>query len=186
MAMDPRQQPGYFARVMRIMPVMGLAVTMTVTLSTAAPRLSAIVVPISPISLAMQAEAERLAQQGEVNAAAGYFETALAADPRNADAYVGLAKLARAAGLTGKAVAYFRAALALQPDNRAALLGEGEALAARGATDQARAALARLRTLCGVGLCPEVTALDAALSGATPRTALSVDDVRPQPVISAN
>ncbi len=76
------------------------------------------------------------------------FETALAVDPRNRQAYIGLARAARAQSLPGKAVKYYREALQLEPNDLDALQGQGEALATRGAKVAAEANLERIRQLC--------------------------------------
>ena len=154
-----------------------LATVSSTTLSAPA------VAPISPASRAMQAEGERLEAVGSLSDAIGYLETALAADPRNAGAYIALGRIARAQQLPGKAIAYFRAAIALVPTSRAALLGSGQALADRGATDRAREQLTRLQALCGDQSCPEVGQLTAALGAAGERTALRTQDVVPRPVV---
>lgn len=173
-------------RILRLASSALLAGVMATTLVSTTVIDTIPVAPISPMSLAMLAEAERLAAAGEADAATGYFETALAADPRNAAAFVGLARIARTQSLTGKAITYFREALALDPDNRVALSGEGEALVARGAIGEARSVAARLRTLCGTENCPEIATLDRAFATAGERTVLSVDEVRPVPRVEAN
>jgi Tfp pilus assembly protein PilF len=141
--------------------------------------------PIAPLSLDMQREAERLQSGGQLDDAIGYFETALLADPRNINAYIGLAQIAQAQALPGKAVRYFREALLLQPDNRTALAGQGIALVERGAIEKARQNLALLQTACGSRRCAEVTRLETAISTAGERTALRAADVEPHPVVEA-
>jgi tetratricopeptide (TPR) repeat protein len=126
--------------------------------------------PISELSRAMQAEAERLRAAGQLDEATGYFETALVADPRNADAYVGLGRIAQAQNLPGKAIAYYREALTFTPDARGIIAAQGEAMAQRGAVDKARQNLARVRTLCGTSApCPEAQALEGAIASAATR-----------------
>ena len=123
--------------------------------------------PISDLSRAMQAEAERLQAEGHLDQASGYFETALAADPRNADAYVGLGRIAQAQNMPGRAIAYFREALAFDPNSRAIVAAQGEAMAQRGAVEKARQNLARVRTLCATQTsCPEARARDGAIASA--------------------
>jgi tetratricopeptide (TPR) repeat protein len=173
-------------RLLRLAPAAMLAGVMATTLASTTMIDTIPIAPISPLSLAMLAEAERLAALGEADAATGYFETALAADPRNAAAFVGLARIARGQSLTGKAIAYFREALALEPDNRIALSGEGEALVARGAIAEARGVAARLRALCGQTGCEELAQLESSFAGAGERTVLSVEEVTPLPRVEAN
>lgn len=173
-------------RLLRLAPAAMLGGVMATTLAGTTVVDTIPVAPISPMSLAMLAEAERLAAAGEADAATGYFETALAADPRNAAAFVGLARIARAQALTGKAIAFYREALALDPANRSALSGEGEALVARGAIAEARGVAARLRNLCGQSVCEELARLERSFAGAGERTVLSVDEVTPVPRVEAN
>ncbi len=153
-----------------------LATVSSTSFSTPAPT------PINAASRAMQAEAERLVAAGQLEDAIGYFESALAADPRNADAYVGLGGIARTQQLPGKAIAYYREASQLAPDNRAALLGSGEAMLDRGATDRAREQLARLQALCADQPCAEARTLGERL-GSEARTALTTRDILPRPVV---
>ncbi|MEQ1726131.1 MAG: tetratricopeptide repeat protein [Sphingopyxis sp.] len=144
---------------------------------------------ISPLSLAMQQEGARLFTNGELDAATDYFETALVADPRNADALIGLGDIARRQQLPGKAIGHFRGALRLRPDNPRALAGQGSAYAARGAMALARQNLAQLQNLCDEEACTEVTELNAAIQAAgaraSPHTALRPDQVMPRPMIEA-
>jgi tetratricopeptide (TPR) repeat protein len=146
--------------------------------------------PISELSRTMQAEGERLRAEGHLEDAIGYFETALVADPRNADAYVGLGRVAQAQDLPGKAIGYFREALALSPDSRSIIAAQGEALAQRGAVDKARQNLGRVETLCGQGAaCPEARALQNAIATASTtaatRTAQQTVEVIPDTIPAA-
>ena len=104
--------------------------------------------------------------------AVGEFETALAIDPKNRSAYIGIARAMQAQGLHGSAVKYYREALQLDPNDVAALAGQGAALAQRGAKSRAQANLDRIRQLCRTE-CVEArqlaTAIAAAPSG--PQTA---------------
>ncbi|MEQ1509182.1 MAG: tetratricopeptide repeat protein [Sphingopyxis sp.] len=144
---------------------------------------------ISPLSLMMQQEGERLQAQGNIEEAIGYFETALVADPHNADAYIGLGKAARAKNLPGQSISLFRAALKLRPDDRPALVEQGRAFMARGAIAQARQNLARLQSLCPTPDCDAASQLATAIDGGAghrgSQTALQVEQVMPAPVIEA-
>lgn len=177
--MPSRAPKKIWEMLMRYTPaaaVLALFLTTVSSTSVSAPAAQ----PIAPLSRDMQAEGERLAAAGSTEEAIGYFESALAADPRNADAYVGLGRAARVQQLPGKAIGFFREASTLDPQNRAALLGEGLALSDRGATARARSLLTRLQALCGSSGCAEASELGTALGAA--RTALNVSDVMPRPV----
>lgn len=171
--------------IMRFTPAAIGAALILATVSSASLGAPARPEPISALSISMQREGERLQSLGEYDAAIGYFETALAADPRNADAFIGLGQIARAQQLPGKAVGFFREALALQPEDRAALAGQGEALVQRGAVEKARANLVQLQALCGERRCPEIARLSAAINAAGQRTALRPEEVMPRPVVEA-
>lgn len=164
---------------MRFTPAAIAAAVIIGTMSTSSVGAPPRQVAISALSLDMQREAERLQAEGKLDEATGYFETALLADPRNGNAYIGLAQIAQAQSMPGKAVRLYREALELEPDNRTALAGQGIALIERGAIERARQNLARLETLCGTSRCDEVTRLSTALSTAGPRTAMRAGDTAP-------
>ena len=172
--------------IMRFSPAAIASAVILVTVSSASmgapPQPAA---PISATSRAMQSQADALQRAGDLDAATGFYETALAADPRNADAYIGLAMIARAQDLPGKAVGYYREALALAPDNRDVIAAQGEALIARGAVEKARQNLARLNELCGRARCPQAARLTQAINAAGERTALRPAEILPQPVVEA-
>lgn len=123
--------------------------------------------PVKPLSATLAARGFALLAGRQTNAATDQFETALAVDPMNRRAYVGLAQAAQAQGLPGKAVRYYREALALEPNDLDALAGHAQALAARGATARAGVDLARIRMLCGKGACPAAQRVEAAIATAT-------------------
>lgn len=170
---------------MRLTPCFVLASLLIVGMSGASVGAPAAAQAVDPASRALQMEAERLVAAGDLDAAIGMFETALVADPRNPDAYVGLGRIAVAQALPGKAIGYFREALMLQPESRAALAGQGAAYVARGAVDRARRNLSSLQRICGADACPEATQLAAAINTGAPRTALRPADVQPNPVVDA-
>lgn len=120
---------------------------------------------LKPLSIEMAARGDAALARGDANAAIDSFEAALAADPKNVGAFVGIAHGYEKLGLPGKAVKYYREALALNPSNLAALEGQGKALISRGATARAQVNLARLKALCKAD-CPEAQRLQAALSTA--------------------
>src|SRR3954449_6988506 len=111
-------------------------------------------------SVALTQQAAALNAQGHYAEATDLLESALAVDPRNRAAYIGLAKAAQGEKLPGKAVKFYFEALQLEPNDLEALTGQGEALVQRGAVERARANLARVKTLCK-GNCPQAQTLAA-------------------------
>jgi tetratricopeptide (TPR) repeat protein len=105
---------------------------------------------------------QRLAR-AEHQAAIDAYETALAVDPRNVKAYLGLARAAEASGLPGKAIRYYREALAIDPNDVLAIEAQGLAYLARGAKGRAEANLERLRKICATP-CPAADRLAAAVA----------------------
>ena len=97
---------------------------------------------ILPRSVALQHQGAEAQAKGDLAAAVDFYESALAADPRNRSAIVALAQVARAQGLPGKAIGFYREALLLEPNDVVALTGQGEALADKGALELAREKLA--------------------------------------------
>lgn len=118
---------------------------------------------IAPLSLQMLQAGEAQLAAGKPDAATDAFEAALAADPRNRRAYMGLARAAEAQGLPGKAVRFYREALALDPNDLSALEAQGLALVERGAAARAGDNLERVKKLCQ-GSCPEADRLAAAIA----------------------
>lgn len=118
---------------------------------------------LSPLSLAQLATADQLMANGDLSAATDHYEAALAADPRNRNAFLGLARIAEAQGLLGKAIRFYREALALNPNDEATIELQGMAYVERGAIKMAEANLERLQTLCGQS-CASAERLQAALT----------------------
>jgi tetratricopeptide (TPR) repeat protein len=118
---------------------------------------------LAPMSVALQERGEAQLAQRQYQAAADSFEAALAADPRNRAAYVGLARAAEAEGLPGKAVRYYREALQIDPNHLATIEAQGLAYLARGARGRAEENLERLKKLC-TGACPPADRLAAAIA----------------------
>lgn len=119
-------------------------------------------------SMALLAKGRAAQAAGNVDAATDAIETAVAVDPRNREAFVALAQIAQSRGLPGKAIRRYREALSLDPNDVTALRGQGEALVAKGAVTKARDNLARLRTVCGKRLCPEIAMLSASIAKGPP------------------
>lgn len=123
--------------------------------------------------------------KGDIGIATDSFEAALAIDPANPSALIGLADAARRDGLQGKAIRYYREALERDPNNVVAISGEGGAMVEKGALEKARRNLTRLEGLCGKG-CAETADLAAAIArGPAPRV-VSAEAVKPDPKIEAN
>lgn len=117
------------------------------------------------VSLAGQAQAAL--GNGRHEEATDLFETALAVDPRNRDAYLGLARVAQVQRLPGKAIRLYQDALRIEPNDVNALAGQGEAFVQRGAVDRARRNLTRVQELCGRP-CPQATQLAAMIQRGPP------------------
>lgn len=145
-----------------MVPVALLGLGMAASVAVGAPQGDDV---LKPLSVDMAARAEAALLKGDANAAIDGFEAALAADPKNVAAFIGIAHSYEKLGLPGKAVKYYREALALNPSNLAALEGQGKALITRGATARAQVNLARIKALCKSD-CPEAQRLQTALSTA--------------------
>ena len=122
---------------------------------------------IDPRSLALLARADAARGAGQLSQAQDLLETALAIDPKNRGAYIAMGKVATAQALPGKAVRFYREALSIDPNDVAALSGQGVALVDRGAVEQAKANLAKVRTLCKTE-CGPATTLAAAIAKGPP------------------
>ena len=139
---------------------------------------------VLPTSVALQQQGEAAQHQGDLDAAVGYYESALAADPRNRSAIIALAQVARAQGLPGKAVGLYREALLLEPNDVTALAGQGEALADKGAIAVAREKLADAQRVCK-GTCPQVAALEKTIAAAgDAKRVVAAEAIAPKPVVT--
>lgn len=127
---------------------------------------------IDPLSARLVAEGTALASQGNYAAANDAMESALVRDPRNRDAYIGLAKVAQKQELNGKAIRMYREALRMEPNDLNALSGQGEALVAKGAVEKAKENLARIEKLC-IARCQEQVKLAASIEKGPPQTVLT-------------
>lgn len=127
---------------------------------------------IDPRSAALVQQAQTLHAAARHQEAIDLLETALAVDPKNRQAYLGLARVAQSLKLPGKAIKFYGEALALEPNDVNALAGQGEAYVERGAVERARRNLERVRTLCA-NSCPQATTLAAAIAKGPPPEALT-------------
>ena len=87
-------------------------------------------------SLALLQQGRAAQAAGNLEGANDALESALAVDPRNREAFVLLAEIARVRNLPGKAIRLYREALLLEPNDLAALRGQGEAMVAKGAVER--------------------------------------------------
>jgi Tfp pilus assembly protein PilF len=123
-------------------------------------------------SVAMVQQAQALTAQARYQEAIDLLETALAVDPRNRQAFVGLARVAQAQKLPGKAIKLYNEALKLEPNDVSAIAAQGEAMVQRGAVERAKRNLERVKTLCK-GPCPQATNLAAVIAKGPPAEVLT-------------
>lgn len=138
---------------------------------------------IFPRSIALQQEGHKAQETGDLDAAIGFYESALAADPRNRSAIIALAQVARAQGLPGKAIGLYREALVLEPNDIVALTGQGEALADKGALELAREKLTEAQRVCA-DKCPQVAALEKTISASASKRVVAAEALVPKPVVA--
>ena len=129
------------------------------------------------VTMAQQAQAALTA--GRQDEATDLYETALAIDPRNRAAYLGLARVAQAQRLPGKAIRLYQDALTIEPNDVNALAGQGEAYVQRGAVDRARRNLTRVQELCGNNSCPQAQQLAAVIQRGPPVEAAQANPPTP-------
>lgn len=103
---------------------------------------------VQPLSAEFTSSGEDLLNAHHPEDAIRQFETALAVDPKNVRAYIGMARAHEELGLPGRAVKFYREGLTIDPTNLVALQEQGEALVERGAVARAEVNLARIRDLC--------------------------------------
>ena len=121
-------------------------------------------------SMALLAQGRAAKAAGNLDGAFDALESAVTVDPRNRQAFIVLAEVAEARGLSGKAIRFYREALTLEPNDQVALKGQGEALVAKGAMARAKENLAKLRTLCKSD-CASANALAAVIAKGPPPVA---------------
>lgn len=162
-----------------------LALAFALALAASGPVVAALpaAAAVKPASDRLATDGFALLARGEPGRAIDLFETSLAVDPQNRQAYIGLARAAERQGLPGKAVKFYREALQLEPNDLDALEGQGSAFARRGATARAGVNLARIKTLCGAAACPPARRLELAIAEAAraPRLPATAAAVTPAP-----
>lgn len=153
---------------MRITALSAAAAMVALTLSTAlmAQRPDD---QIDAKSIALLQQGRAAQSAGNLEGATDLLESALVVDPRNRDAFITLAEIAKKQGLPGKAIRFYREALLLEPNDVAALRGQGEAMMAKGAVEKAKENLARIKTLCA-SQCGDATQLAAVIAKGPPVT----------------
>ncbi len=119
--------------------------------------------PVNARSMELLAQGKAARAAGNLDAATDLMETSVTVDPRNRQAYIAMAEVARERGLPGKAIRMYREALLLEPNDVAALQGQGDALVAKGAIARAKENLVKIRTLCRTA-CAPATSLAAVIA----------------------
>ena len=138
---------------------------------------------IFPRSIALQNDGHKAQEAGDLDRAIDFYESALAADPRNRSAIIALAQVARAQGLPGKAIGLYREALVLEPNDVVALTGQGEALADKGALELAREKLAAAQRVCDAK-CPQVATLEKTIQASAAKRVVAAEAIAPKPVVA--
>lgn len=122
---------------------------------------------IASLSMQLTRTGESLLEASKPLDAIDQFETALAVDPKNVRAFVGMARAHQAVGLPGRSVKFYREALSIDPNDLTALKEQGEALVARGAMSRAKENLERIRKLCQAE-CDQARTLAAVIAKGPP------------------
>lgn len=121
---------------------------------------------VAPQSARFTDAGQDMLGSNDAESAIRQFETALAVDPKNVDAYIGMARAYDQLGLPGRAVKFYREGLTIDPTNLLALEEQGAALIKRGAVARAEANLDRIREICGD--CGEASRLQGAIAAGPP------------------
>ncbi|MVZ97237.1 tetratricopeptide repeat protein [Sphingorhabdus sp. IMCC26285] len=137
---------------------------------------------IDPQSIALLQSGNDALKAGQVEDAIGWYETALAVDPRNRAAYVAMAGAVRKQGLNGKAIRFYKEALEIEPNDQMALGGQAEAMIAKGAIEPARKNIARLKMLCR-SECADVDKLAIAATKASEKSQMQASAVEIKPSV---
>lgn len=121
---------------------------------------------INARSVALMKTGDQEASAGRLDNAIGWYESALAVDPRNRTAYVAMARAVKSQGLDGKAIGFYKEALELEPNDQIALAEQADAFISKGALELARKNIARLKTLCRTN-CSSAERLSLAIDSAS-------------------
>lgn len=137
--------------------------------------------PLDPRSVAWSERGGAALADGKLDQATDAFETALALDPRNRGAFIGLAQVAHAQGLPGKEIRFYDEALLLEPNDVNVLQAQGVAMISRGAMESARGNLAKIKSVCKKG-CDAANRLTRAIATNVPAPRIvSTTDLKPLP-----
>jgi tetratricopeptide (TPR) repeat protein len=163
--------------------------------SPAAIALSLLLATVSSVSFSKRADHEiddrsiAMANNGTValgkgdkEAAIGWFETALAVDPRNRQAYIALAEIARDQGLKGKSIRFYMEALEIEPNDQKVLADQALVMLSKGALEPAKKNLARLQLICQ-GACEASNHLAKAIATAKQKPAVEANAVAIDPKV---
>jgi tetratricopeptide (TPR) repeat protein len=132
---------------MRFSPA-AIALSLTLAIMSSASISGRADADIDARSIALVKTGDEEASAGRLDSAIGWYETALAVDPRNRAAYVGIARAVETQGLNGKAIGFYKKVLEIDPNDQIALAEQANVFIAKGALEQARKNMARLSTVC--------------------------------------
>lgn len=135
-------------------------------------------------SLSLLEDARKARTAASFDQATDLLESALAVDPKNRQAFVELAEIAKSQGLPGKSIRFYREALELEPNDVKALAGQGDALVQKGAVVKARENLAKVKRLCDAS-CPEEARLAAVIEKGPPPPVLAAQTTAKVPAPGA-
>jgi tetratricopeptide (TPR) repeat protein len=139
---------------------------------------------IDPLSITTMKQGDSAMAKADYPDAIDWYETALAVDPRNRNAYIQIARASRAQGMLGKTIRYYKEALEIEPNDQLALAEQAEAMAAKGAIASAKTNLARLRMLCQTN-CSRVDAVATAIDTAGKKPQMQASAVEIKPVVTS-
>jgi tetratricopeptide (TPR) repeat protein len=167
--------------IMRFSPA-AIALSLTLAMISSASISGRADDDIDAQSVALLQSGKNAMTAGKVEDAIGWYETALAVDPRNRAAYIAMAEAVQKQGLNGKAIRFYKEALELEPNDQVALGGQAEAMIAKGAIEPARKNIARLKMLCR-SECADVEKLALAATKASEKTQLQASAVEIKPSV---
>jgi len=176
--MEPHPRPEtLLEKTMRFTPAaVSLAIVLAITSSGSIGQKPS---PLDPRSISWSQRGAAALAAGGLDLATDAFETALALDPRNRGAFVGLAQVAHAQGLPGKEIRFYDEALLLDPQDVNVLQAQGVAMLSRGAVESARGNLAKIKTVCKKG-CDAASRLASAITTNVPAPRIvSTSELKP-------